>query len=41
VSRLACQDEEPKASIEGVLYDLKAGVMSIPEALQEIMGYIK
>lgn len=31
---------EPRISIEGVLYDIKAGVMSVDEGADEIMRYV-
>ena len=32
---------EPKDSIEGVLWDVKAGVMEVHDALEEIMWYFE
>jgi hypothetical protein len=31
---------EPKVSIEGVLYDIQAGVLNIPNGISEIMEYV-
>lgn len=31
--------KEPWISIEGVLYDIKAGVMSVQDGMKEILGY--